>query len=116
MNNEILSLDSIIKKGKFNGKTVNQIIENDRKEIINLVKKGYSFSDEVFEKAKFKHQVRDNNIVLEVVDKPKTVNKPLNKDTEKLENIIESLSTISNCRYINDIEETFTKEEIDEIE
>ena len=100
MKNKKLNLNSIITVGKYNGKTVNEIIEEDRKAIIYLCQKGFYFEDEVFKKARYKHIIRDEKIIFEFVDKIKQKpQKIYKKDTENIKNIIEGLSTINNSSY-----------------
>lgn len=90
-----LNLNSVISKGTYKGKTVEQLIGLKRSEIIEMVKDGYVFEEEVYEKARYKHYVREvscsNEIVQHQVD-----NKVYAKDTEKLHKILKGLETINN--------------------
>lgn len=109
MEKQILNLDSIVTLGKYNGKTVNEIIEKDRSAIVALSKKGLFFDDEVFAKARYTHIVNEAQFIMEIADrpKPKTI-KPLKKDTENINKIIESLSTLENYSsndYENEVDE-----------
>ena len=52
MENDELTLDYVITKGKFKGKTIAEVIDIDRHEIFNMIKKGFYFDDEVFKAAR----------------------------------------------------------------
>lgn len=114
MKKEKLNLNSIITTGKYNGKTVEDIIYENKKEILELVRKGFDFEEEVYTKAGYKHTIRDQKFIFEFVDKPKQKDtKVYAKDTENVSKIIESLSTIDNISYSpyeDDEEETYDDE------
>lgn len=113
---EYLNLTDIIDKGHFKDMTVNEIIEQDRHNLITLCKDGYNFSDEVFEKAKYKRIIRDVKVTNEVIfDRPKIKEKPLPKDTKSLKEILKSLSTIDNISINEnyDVAEDNIEEEVD---
>lgn len=103
MKNKKLNLDSVITAGKYKGKTVSQIVEENRKEILSLYKKGYDFEEEVFEKARYKHIIRDEKVFCEIVtrDSPKKI-KTFKKDTANISKIIEELSTIDRTSSYDD--------------
>lgn len=101
---EYLNLDDIISKGQFKNLTVNEVIERDRHNIIDLCKQGFDFSDEVFEKARFKKIIRDVKVTNVLVDRPQIKEKPLPKDTKSLKEILKSIATIDNISIDDDYE------------
>lgn len=105
MKNEVLTLNSIITKGKYKGKTISQIIDIDRKEIVNLFKKGYYFDNEVMEKSHFKrvtHDVKCENVIVEHCKEKN--NKFYATDTKNINEILKDILTLDN-----------TYKEVDEI-
>lgn len=96
MKNEVLTLNSIINKGKYKGKTISEIIDIDRKEMINLFKKGYYFDDEVMEKSRFKRVIRDvkcENVIAEHLEKDTKV---YTTDTKNINEILKDILTLDN--------------------
>lgn len=91
-----LNLNSVISKGTYKGKTVEQLIALKRSEIIEMVKDGYSFDEEVYEKARYKHYVREEKSVSNEIVQHQVDNKVYTKDTEKLHKILKGLETINN--------------------
>ena len=99
--NQVLNLNDKIKNEKYNNKTVAEIIENDRKELIRLSKDGYYFHDDVCKKAGYTRTIRDEKVVTEFIDKSKIAKdkKVYTKDTESVKKIIERLSTLDYNPY-----------------
>lgn len=100
-----LNLEDIIDKGQFKNMTVNEIIEKDRHNLISLCKEGFDFTDEVFEKARYKRTIRDVKVTNVFVDRPQIKQKPLPKDTKSLKEILKSISTIDNISIDDDYDE-----------
>lgn len=95
MNKGALGLEDKFEEGKYIGMTVDEVISKDRKALLSLSREGYDFKEEVFAKARFKRQKRDENVVLEIVSKPKfNDNKVYAKDVKSVKKIIEELSTV----------------------
>ena len=114
MNNNKLNLESIIETGRHKGKTVSQIIETDKKIIFDLLKNGYNFEEEVFEKARIKHFIRDEKIIQEIVDRSDIKDtKIYPKDTDNLRKIMESILTLNNDNYTYDKDDSLAN--VDEI-
>lgn len=114
MKNEVLTLNSIINKGKYKGKTISEIIDIDRKEMINLFKKGYYFDDEVMEKSRFKRVVRDvkcENVIAEHLEKDTKV---YTTDTKNINEILKDILTLDNTYKDADEEDSDDTEEYSE--
>ena len=97
MENEELTLDYVITKGKFKGKTIAEVIDIDRHEIFNMLKKGFYFDDDVLKTAHITRHIRDSKIIHTIIDH-KTVKdtKVYPKDTKKVSEIIDSMNYINN--------------------
>ncbi len=114
MKNEVLTLNSIINKGKYKGKTISEIIDIDRKEMINLFKKGYYFDDEVMEKSRFKRVIRDvkcENVIAEHLEKDTKV---YTTDTKNINEILKDILTLDNTYKDADEEDSDDIEEYSE--
>lgn len=114
MKNEVLTLNSIINKGKYKGKTISEIIDIDRKEMINLFKKGYYFDDEVMEKSRFKRVIRDvkcENVIAEHLEKDTKV---YTTDTKNINEILKDILTLDNTYKDVDEEDSDDTEEYSE--
>lgn len=96
MKNEVLTLNSIINKGKYKGKTISEIIDIDRKEMINLFKKGYYFDDEVMEKSRFKRVIRDVKCENVIAEHLKKDTKVYTTDTKNINEILKDILTLDN--------------------
>lgn len=92
---KILKLRSIVPEGKYHSTIVNDKLIKDRKEIIELIKKGYQFSSEVMERAGFVKHIRNVTTKLAVVEHKKD-NRIYEKDTSDVKSIIRSISTLDN--------------------
>ena len=79
MENEELTLDYVITKGKFKGKTIAEVIDIDRHEIFNMLKKGFYFDDDVLKAAHITRHIRDSKII-----KPLRIPKYTQKILKKL--------------------------------
>lgn len=93
----VLNADSIIEGGSFDGKSVSEILSNNRKDIFKLLKEGYYFTDEVLQTAGIKKKVDDSKVRFthEVFIHEKDT-KVYKKDKDSLSKIIKSLNTITN--------------------
>lgn len=108
-----LKLEDVFDRGRYEGKTVREVIEKDRKKIIALSKEGFYFDEEVLKFARFTRTVRDEKIIYEFVDKKPFVDKKkYTKDSiEKTKKFIQDLSVLDDNKYNLDKED-----EIDDIE
>ncbi len=114
MKNEVLTLNGVINKGKYKGKTISEIIDIDRKEMINLFKKGYYFDDEVMEKSRFKRVIRDvkcENVIAEHLEKDTKV---YTTDTKNINEILKDILTLDNTYKDADEEDSDDIEEYSE--
>ena len=114
MENEELTLDYVITKGKFKGKTIAEVIDIDRHEIFNMIKKGFYFDDEVFKAAHITRHIRDSKIIQTIIDRTVVKDtKVYPKDTKKVSEIIDSMN-YTNDDYDDDFDDV--EEEIDDNE
>lgn len=90
-----LNINSKVPYGKYEMSTVGDKLINDRKEIINLIKLGYTFTRDVMEKAGFTMKIRDVKTSVVIVEHEKD-NTNYEKDTASLKSILNSLHTIDN--------------------
>lgn len=92
-----LKLNDVITSGKHKGKTVQEMIDKNpnkaKKNILNYLKKGLYFDDEVINKVGLKKIVHEP-IVRNIVVEHKKDNKVLPKDRAKLSTILKDLHTI----------------------
>lgn len=94
---KILDINDKITATKLKGQTVAEMIKTNKKGIFELMQKGYSFTDNVFEAAHIKRVDRDHKFITIVGDRNnKKDNKIYPKDTKSVETILEELSTIDN--------------------
>lgn len=113
-----LSLTDTLDSDKYKGKTIEQILDTDKRRMFKLLKLGYDFDDEVLEKYRFKRTIRDVKFVHEFVDKTPqpTSKKTLTKDTvENARKLMKSLATLDNDKSYYNVEEA-TEETGDEYE
>ena len=97
MKNDDLTLDYVITKGKFKCKTIAEVIDIDRHEIFNMIKKGFYFDDEVLKAAHIIRHIRDSKIIQTIIDRKVVKDtKVYPKDTKKVSEIIDSMN------YAND--------------
>lgn len=94
---KILNINSIIEKGKWKGKKVEEIISINKKTIFSLIKEGYLFSDEVLSKAGIKKRVKDVKIETVIIPERIKDNTHLEKDAASLSKILKELHTIDNA-------------------
>ena len=107
-----LSLIDTINVGKNKKIPVSELV-NNKGEIFEYPKKGFSFDDEVLQKAGIKKTIR--NVKTECVfvthEKDKQ-NKKYPKEKESLKTVLKSLHTLDNLNNkYSDLEETFTDKE-----
>ena len=114
MENDKLTLDYVITKGKFKGKTIAEVINIDRHEIFNMIKKGLYFDDEVLKAAHITRHIRDGKIIQTIIDRKVVKDtKVYPKDTKKVSEIIDSMN-YANDSYDDDFDDV--EEEIDDNE
>ena len=90
----ILTMDSTLKGGKYNKKTVSEIV-GIKGAIFSLIKDGYQFDDDVLKEAhilKVIHNVKSYSRV--GGDDCYKVAEPLKKDTESVKHIISELNKL----------------------
>lgn len=103
-----LKLDDIFDEGKYQGKTVREILIENRKNLITLSKQGYYFSDDACEFAGYKRSIRDEQFAQEFINKPKQLKEKTKcpKDSiEKTRKFLRELSTLDNDKYFDIKEE-----------
>jgi hypothetical protein len=87
-------LDSELTEGKFKGKTVLEALNEDKKFVLNMIKKyKCSFDDEVLKEAgivKIVHEHTFTNTIVEH-DKPKPNAKKLKKDKKSIDEILDEM-------------------------
>ena len=114
MKNDELTLDYVITKGKFKCKTIAEVIDIDRHEIFNMIKKGFYFDDEVLKAAHITRHIRDSKIIQTIIDRKVVKDtKVYPKDTKKVSEIIDSMN-YTNDDYDDDFDDV--EEEIDDNE
>ena len=112
---DILNLDSVLEtNGRYNGKTVRQIVENNRNEIMRLIKKGYNFGNDVLEAAHIKKSESAHVISNVICEHEKKSGKVYEKDTATMKEILHDINTID--RMIDDFKEGESENENEEIE
>ena len=105
---DVLTLDSTIETtGRYNGKTVREILEKNRGDIMKLIKKGFRFDEEVLAAAHIKKTERERRSYNVIVDHDKN-NKTYEKDTASMKEILKQINTIDR------IIDGYTENEIDE--
>lgn len=87
----MLKLNDIIKKGRFKNKSISDIITNNRKDIITLIKEGYEFDDEVLNAAKYKRYIKNKNYISEIVKHTQKETKSYQKDINDVDKILEEI-------------------------
>lgn len=92
---KILDLKSRVPEGKYKATIIGDSLIHDRREIIDLIKKGYSFSSEVMETAGFIKRIRKVTTSLSIVEHKKD-NRVYEKDTADIKSIIRSILTLDN--------------------
>lgn len=97
----ILTLNSRVPEGKYKSTIIGVKLVKDKKEILDLIKKGYTFSPDVLEKAGFVRHVRNVTTSISVVEHEKD-NKVYEKDTADVKSIIRSISTLDNGDAISE--------------
>ena len=91
----VLHKNSEITTGRYKGKTVNEVLEKDKKEIFYLIKKGVSFDDEVLSMSGITKKTSNVRFSQVFVEHAKD-NKIYEKDTASLSKILKELRTIDN--------------------
>lgn len=97
-NDIILSMDSLIEGiNGYEGKTVRELIEENRSNIFKLIKRGLRFDDEVLKEAHITKTIRDERTYNVIAEHSKpSAKKIYKKETASYEEIVESLSVIDN--------------------
>lgn len=93
---EQLHLDSIITYRNFKNKTVEEILNSNKKLIFQMIKNdGYYFDDEVLARANITRKIRDVQVVQEIVKHDVDKNKgKLRKDTAPLSEVLKEVLKI----------------------
>lgn len=99
----ILNIHSEVTIGKHKGRSVNDILNIDKKEIFSLIKQGLSFDDEVLAIAGIKKSVRGVK-VLQVFAEHEKDNKKYEKETASLSKILKEIRTLDNIPEIDENE------------
>ena len=99
----MLNINSEMTVGKYKGKTVKYILENDKKEIFNLLKQGVSFNDDVLSLAGIKKNIRNVKIT-QVFTEHKKDTKIYEKETASLSKILKEIRTLDNIPEIEENE------------
>lgn len=99
----ILNIHSEVTIGKHKGRSVNDILNIDKKEIFNLIKQGLLFDDEVLSIAGIKKSVRDVKVLQVFVEHEKD-NKKYEKETASLSKILKEIRTLDNIPEIDENE------------
>ena len=92
---KILDLKSRVPEGKYKAMIIEDSLIHDRKEIMNLIKKGYSFSSEVMETAGFIKHISKVTTSSSIVEHKKD-NRLSEKDTADLKSITRPIPTLDN--------------------
>lgn len=91
-----LTFDSVIKGGKYAGKTVSEVVDI-KGGIISMIKEKYEFEDDVLEAAHIKRIIRDEKFILDVEKECVFENcKVLPKETTPLRQILAELDIKKN--------------------
>lgn len=110
---EILHKDSVIADhGRYEGKTVEDVLTKNRKAIFAMIKKGVMFDDEVLAMAHIKHVVHPSVVYTEIVHHDNKPTKKYEKDNAKLEDILKEINTLEHEGDNIPIEDEFTNEKI----
>ena len=114
---EKLTLESVIKKGKYAKKSVADLVK-EKGVIFSMIKEGYEFDDEVLEKARIKKIISNVRTCCCVggTDYSKITNSNLPKDTASIKQILSELNTLDNIGGDNDEESRDYDNEIDTID
>lgn len=98
---ELLHLNSTISSAdKYNGKTVQDIIETAKKgTIFQLIKRGYMFDDEVLKLCNITKTIRDRRTYNVISEHAAKDTKKYKKDTATLKEILKEINTIERETY-----------------
>lgn len=108
---ELLHKDSVITEhGRYEGKTVEEIINKNRKAIFAMIKKGMRFNEEVLAMAHIKHIVHPPVVYTEIVHHDHKSNKKYEKDTAKIDDILKEINTLEHEGDNIPIEDEFSGE------
>lgn len=94
---------------KIKTKTVQQIIDEDKKNIFKLLKEGYIFEEEVLKYAHIVKTIKDEKISNVIVEHEKN-DKVYEKDKDSVNKILKDILTLDNIKEYK--EEETTEEEI----
>ena len=97
---EKLHINSVIGKGKYNGKKVSEII-SEKKVVFSLIKEGFEFEDEVLSMAGIKKTVMDVKVEQVFVEHDVDT-KVYAKETASLQKILKELRTLDDGGDIAD--------------
>ena len=102
---EILNKKSVIElTGRYNGKTVEEVLNKNRKSIFTLIKKGLCFDDEVLKEAHITKTIRDRHAYYEFERHAKD-NKKYEKEKMSKDDVIKIVESLNNDNIKYDDEE-----------
>lgn len=110
---EVLHKDSVISDhGRYEGKTVEELVNKNRRAIFAMIKKGVIFDEEVLAMAHIKHVVHPTVVYNEIVHHDNTPKKKYEKDKAKLEDILKEINTLEHEGDNIPIEDEFNNDKM----
>lgn len=100
-----LNIDSEVPYGKYKSTKVSDYLIKDKKEIFNLLKLGYSFSEEILEKVGITKKTNAVQFSCDIAEH-EFGNATYEKDSMSLKNILKSLHTIDSSAFEVSISKT----------
>lgn len=112
-----LNIKSKVPCGKYKSTIVGDKLITDKKEILSLIKEGYTFTDEVLNEAKIVKRVTVVPHTYNRISEHQVDNKVYEKDTMSLKNILKSIHTIETSIVEENVkEETVSNNNTDDTE
>ena len=114
---EILHKNSVITEhGRYEGKSVDEVITRNRKAIFSMIKKGVMFDDEVLSIAHIKKIEHPHTVTCEIERHANKSTKKYEKDTAKIDEILKEINTLEHEGDNIPIEEEFNTEKMVSLE
>ena len=108
---EILHKDSVISDhGRYEGKTVEEVVNKNRTAIFTMIKKGVMFDDEVLSMAHITKTEHAHTAYCEIEKHINRSNRKYEKDTAKIDEILNELNTLEHDGDNIPIEDEFSGE------